>query len=86
LIGRYDLSRISTVLREIDADIACLQEIEAARRSGLYLDQWAYLGFATGCRVVIGTGSHQARLRLGNAILTRFSDTGARVIDLSVAS
>jgi endonuclease/exonuclease/phosphatase family metal-dependent hydrolase len=30
---RYDPSRISTVLREIDADIACLQEVDARRRS-----------------------------------------------------
>ena len=82
---RYDPNRISTVLREIDADIACLQEVEAARRSGLYADQWAYLGFATGCRVVTGTGSHQARFRFGNAILTRFPILAARVIDLTVA-
>ena len=43
---RYDPSRISTVLREIDADIACLQEVDAHRRSERYADQWAYLGVA----------------------------------------
>jgi endonuclease/exonuclease/phosphatase family metal-dependent hydrolase len=83
---RYDPCRISTVLRAIDADIACLQEVEAARRSELYADQWAYLGFATGCRVVTGTGRHQARFRFGNAILTRFPILAARVIDLTVAT
>jgi endonuclease/exonuclease/phosphatase family metal-dependent hydrolase len=50
------------------------------------VDQWAYLGFATRCRVVTGTGSHHARFRFGNAILTRFPILAARVIDLTVAS
>jgi len=54
---RYDPGRISTVLREIDADIACLQEVDARRRSERHADQWAYLGAATGCRVVTGTVS-----------------------------
>jgi endonuclease/exonuclease/phosphatase family metal-dependent hydrolase len=81
---RYDPSRISTVLREIDADIACLQEVDAHRRSGRYADQWAYLGIATGRRVVTGTGAHQPRLRFGNVILTRFPVLAARLIDLTV--
>lgn len=82
---RYDPSRISTVLREIDADIAFLQEVDARRRSERYADQWAYLGVATGCRVVTGTGICQPRLRFGNAILTRFPVLAARLIDLTVA-
>jgi endonuclease/exonuclease/phosphatase family metal-dependent hydrolase len=82
---RYDPSRISTVLREIDADIACLQEVDARRRSERHGDQWAYLGVATGCRVVTGTGVCQPRLRFGNAILSRFPVLAARLIDLTVA-
>jgi endonuclease/exonuclease/phosphatase family metal-dependent hydrolase len=82
---RYDPSRISTVLREIDADIACLQEVDARRRSERHADQWAYLGVATGCRVVTGTGVCQPRLRFGNAILSRFPVLAARLIDLTVA-
>ena len=81
---RYDPSRISTVLREIDADIACLQEVDA-RRSERHADQWAYLGIATGCQVVTGTGVCQPRLRFGNAILSRFPVLAARLIDLTVA-
>jgi endonuclease/exonuclease/phosphatase family metal-dependent hydrolase len=83
---RYDPSRISTVLREIDADIACLQEVDARRRSEKCADQWAYLGVATGCRVVTGTGIRRPRVRFGNAILTRFPVLAARLIDLTVAS
>jgi len=82
---RYDPRRISTVLREIDADIACLQEVDARRRSERHADQWAYLGVATGCRVVTGTGVYQPRLRFGNAILSRFPVLAARLIDLTVA-
>jgi len=82
---RYDPSRISTVLQEIDADIACLQEVAASRRSERHADQWAYLGVATGCRVVTGTGVCQPRLRFGNAILSRFPVLAARLIDLTVA-
>ena len=29
---RYDPARIAAVLREIDADVACLQEVDARRR------------------------------------------------------
>lgn len=81
---RCDPSRISMVLREIDADIACLQEVDARRRSERHADQWAYLGAATGCRVVTGTGVRQPRGRFGNAILTRFPVLAAQLIDLTV--
>jgi endonuclease/exonuclease/phosphatase family metal-dependent hydrolase len=81
---RYDPGRISTVLQEIDADIACLQEVDARLRSERHADQWAYLAAATGCRVVTGTGVRQPRGRFGNAILTRFPVLAARSIDLTV--
>ena len=82
---RYDPGRISTVLREIDADIACLQEVDARRRSERHVDQWAYLGAATGYQVITGTGVRQTHGRFGNAILTRLPVLAARVIDLTVA-
>jgi endonuclease/exonuclease/phosphatase family metal-dependent hydrolase len=72
------------VLREIDADIACLQEVDTHRRSERHADQWAYLGEATGCRVITGTGVRQHRGRFGNAILTRFPVLAAQLIDLTV--
>ena len=82
---RYDPGRISMVLREIDADIACLQEVDAGRPGERHSDQWAYLGVATGCRVIKGTGVRQPPGRFGNAILTRFPVLAARLIDLTVA-
>ena len=82
--GRYDPARIAAVLREIDADIACLQEVGARRGIGRHSDQWAYLGEATGCRVILGAGLRERRRRFGNAILTRFPILAARSIDLTV--
>src|ERR1700730_3427497 len=77
---RYDPARIAAVLREIDADIACLQEVDARRRIERHADQWAYLGEATGCRVILGRGDRRGRF--DNAILTRFPVLTARSIDL----
>ena len=81
---RYDPARVAAVLREIDADIACLQEVDARRGTGRHADQWAYLGEATGCRVVLGAGVRDQCGRFGNAILTRFPVLNARSIDLTV--
>src|SRR5437660_8046648 len=66
---RYDPGRIAAVLREIDADIACLQEVDARRGTGRHAEQWAYLGEATGCQVVLGAGVRDQCGRFGNAIL-----------------
>jgi endonuclease/exonuclease/phosphatase family metal-dependent hydrolase len=82
---RYDPRRISTVLKEIDADIACLQEVTSRRRGEHHPEQWAYLGAATGYQVVMGAGARQRSGRFGNAILTRFPVLAARLIDLTVA-
>src|SRR5437016_10917577 len=82
---RYDPGRIATVLRVIDADIACLQEVDARRGSDRPHDQWAYLGEVTGRRVIAGTGIRERLGRFGNAILTRFPVLSARAIDLSVS-
>jgi endonuclease/exonuclease/phosphatase family metal-dependent hydrolase len=80
---RYDPARIAAVLREIDADIACLQEVDA-RSSGLRPDQAAYLGQATGRRVILGATARDQRGRFANAILSRFPPLTARAIDLAV--
>lgn len=82
---RYDPARTAAVLREIDPDIACLQEVDARRRLAHYEDQWAYLAEATGLRVVTGAGIRAHRGRFANAILTRFPALAVRAIDLSVA-
>src|SRR5438132_8206514 len=82
---RYDPGRIATVLRVIDADIACLQEVDARRGSDRPHDQWAYLGEVTGRRVIAGTGIRERLGRFGNAILTGFPVLRARAIALAVS-
>ena len=83
---RYDPGRIAAVLREIDADIACLQEVGARRRIGRQADQWSYLSQVTGCRVITAASVREhGRRRFGNAILTRFPVLSAYSIDLTVA-
>jgi endonuclease/exonuclease/phosphatase family metal-dependent hydrolase len=82
---RYDPGRVAAVLREIDADIACLQEVGARRGTERHADQWGYLGEATGYRVILGSGVRHHRGRFGNALLTRFPVLSARSIDLTVA-
>ncbi len=80
---RYDPARIAAVLREIDADIVCLQEVDA-RGGGLDADQATYLGEATGRRAILGAASRERRGRFANAILTRYPSLAARAIDLAV--
>jgi endonuclease/exonuclease/phosphatase family metal-dependent hydrolase len=83
---RYDPSRIAAVLREIDADIACLQEVDSRRGTERHADQWLYLGEATGYHVILGAGIRDYRGRFGNAILTRFPVLASSSIDLTVAT
>lgn len=81
---RYDPARVAAVLGEIDADIACLQEVGTRRGIHRHPDLWAYLGEATGCRVILGAEIRERRRRFGNVILTRFPILAARSIDLTV--
>ncbi len=82
---RYDPGRIAAVLQEVDADIACLQEVDVRRGAKLQGDQAAYLAEATGCQVILGAGPRGHRGRFANAILTRFPVAAARAIDLAVS-
>jgi endonuclease/exonuclease/phosphatase family metal-dependent hydrolase len=88
---QYDPARIAAVLRGIDADIACLQEVAARARFGPHGDQGTYLAAATGRHIVRpgparggGAGGRERRPRIGNAILTRFPVLAATKIDLSL--
>jgi endonuclease/exonuclease/phosphatase family metal-dependent hydrolase len=81
---RCDPARVAAVLRGIGADIVCLQEVGAGRHVGRHADQWAYLGEATGCRVILGAGIREHRRRFLNAILTRLPVMSARSIDLTI--
>ncbi len=81
---QYNPERVAAVLRDIDADIVCLQEVSARRRAGRHADQWSCFAEATGCRALLGAGLRDRRRRIGNAILTRFPALAVRTIDLSI--
>jgi endonuclease/exonuclease/phosphatase family metal-dependent hydrolase len=81
---RYDPARIAAVLREIDADIFCLQEVAARGSRDPDGDQAAYLAEATGRSVIVGTAVCGRGGRYVNAILTRFPPLATRAIDLAV--
>jgi len=81
---RYDPARIAAVLREIDADVIGLQEVDARRLGERNLDQWAYLSEATGMHAIVGANVLDHRGRFGNAILTRWPVLSTRLHDLSV--
>jgi endonuclease/exonuclease/phosphatase family metal-dependent hydrolase len=81
---RYDPDRIVAVLREINADILGLQEVDARHRVGRHLDQRLYLAEATGFYAVAAVDSRDHRGRFGNVILSRFPARAVRHIDLSV--
>jgi endonuclease/exonuclease/phosphatase family metal-dependent hydrolase len=81
---RYDPDRIVAVLRELQADIIGLQEVDARRRLNRPMDQWDYFAAAMGFHAVAGANIGGHRGRFGNALLTRFPVRAVRHIDLSV--
>jgi endonuclease/exonuclease/phosphatase family metal-dependent hydrolase len=82
--GRRDPERIATVLREIDADVIGLQEVDA--RPGGPTDgmQMQYLAAALGHHGVAGPTLRRIDGEYGNALLTRWPVLDVRHVDLTV--
>jgi endonuclease/exonuclease/phosphatase family metal-dependent hydrolase len=78
--GRTDPDRILAVLREIDADVFALQEVEAHDDGA---DMLAWLGREMGFAAIPGTTLKRHDGHFGNGLLTRCPVKAQRVCDLS---
>ena len=78
--GRTDPARVLAVLREIDADVYALQEVEAHDDGA---DMLAWLGRELGYQAVPGTTLKRRDGHFGNGVLTRCPVNGKRITDLS---
>ena len=78
--GRTDPARVLAVLREIDADVYALQEVEAHDDGA---DMLAWLGRELGFQAVPGTTLKRRDGHFGNGVLTRCPVNAKRITDLS---
>jgi endonuclease/exonuclease/phosphatase family metal-dependent hydrolase len=78
--GRTDRERILGVLRELDADVIALQEVEA-HDDGADMLEW--LGKKLGCHAVAGTTLKRHDGHFGNGLLSRCPVEERRLTDLS---
>jgi endonuclease/exonuclease/phosphatase family metal-dependent hydrolase len=81
--GRFHPERLTAVVRELDADVIALQEVQLG--AGTY-DMLTHLERATGYARLAGpTLRHPTHGHFGNAVLSRLPIVAHRCLDLSVA-
>lgn len=80
--GRFDVSRIVRVLREIDPDVIALQEVEHHDVDGL--DLLEHLAAQTGLNPIAGPTLLREQRAYGNALLTRLPVSEVYPVDLSL--
>lgn len=81
--GCFDPARIAAVIRELDADIIALQEVE--HHSVDDLDLLEYLAYQTGHEAIAGPTLFRETRHYGNALLTKLPLRSFKHIDLSVS-
>jgi endonuclease/exonuclease/phosphatase family metal-dependent hydrolase len=84
--GKFDLSRIAGVLREIDADIIALQEVGDFLGRTTSIHHPEELAEMLGMHMTFGPNVVRDGRRYGNAILSRLQIQRSRNYDLSVHS
>jgi endonuclease/exonuclease/phosphatase family metal-dependent hydrolase len=78
--GHTDPQRVLGVIRELDADVIALQEVEAQDTGG---DMLAWLAVETGMRAIAGTTLKRHDGHYGNGLLTRHPVRSIERVDLS---
>lgn len=79
--GIQSVERCAAVLKEIDADLMVLQEVES--RAGHEFDALNYLALATQCTAIAGNTMKLGENDYGNAVLTKFAYQAVKSHDLS---
>ena len=79
--GRYDPERIAGVLKELDADVIALQELNSPDHHGLELLNW--FSEQTKLRAIAGPTLLHHTGHYGNAVLTRCTEQEIRRVDIS---
>lgn len=82
--GRQDVQRIAEVIRELDADILGLQEVDSDPAGFRDSKQMDYLASLTGYEAVPGFTIMEDDRHYGNALLSRLPVMAWRSVDLSV--
>lgn len=81
---RYDPDRIARVIRDIDADVIALQEVDHRRPRWQELQVLDYLAGTLNMTAIPGPAVHEDAGDYGNAVLTRLPIAASRRIDLSI--
>lgn len=79
--GRHDSARIAAVIRELQADVVALQEVESRHGD---LDALEHLANETGMTGIAGVTMLRRRGTYGNALLARVPPVDVQRADLSV--
>jgi endonuclease/exonuclease/phosphatase family metal-dependent hydrolase len=70
--GKFDLGRIAAVIKQADADVVALQEVDVKTTRAHGVDQAAELARLTGMHVAFGKAMDYADGQYGNALLSRW--------------